>query len=395
MPRQIGLMLLAILQFQLPAAAQGYQEVSVPYYSETLRVAYNPEMLSLAEPAAVNERELVRHFNALSATDYAPLLRSLQQARKIFQLNDWLYYQLLRKALHKLYAGRSPLARELACWFLLSRSGFDTRLAFMDSEVFIFAYTQEAIFEAPLIEDRGRNFVNLTNIQRGAAARQRALYLLDFQANPKGHAFSFKLGQLPLLRPTVIEKQLRFPFQGKWRQIDVSADETVRQYMADYPLIDEGAYLDIPLSATLSESLLPQLRKLLEGKTEWEAAALLASFTRSAFAYKEDKECFGYSKPMAAEEVFLHPYSDCEDRCALFIRLADALLQLPMAVVAYPGHLSVALALPQARPGFFRYQNKAYYICDPTGPPNSEAVGQHPEGYKDSPFEIIRSYPGR
>ena len=37
-------------------------------------------------------------------------------------------------------------------------------------------------------------------------------------------------------------------------------------------------------------------------------AELLAAFTRSSFAYKEDKEYFGYSKPMVAEEVFLYPF---------------------------------------------------------------------------------------
>lgn len=382
---------MATLLFHLSAGGQSYQETSIPYYSETLRVAYNTEMLSLQLPE-VSERGLIQQFNNLAKSDYTTLLRSMQQARKLFQLNDWLYYQLIRKTTDKLYHTQPPPARELACWFLLSQSGFDTRLAYKDDDVFVFVYTQDAVFEAPLIEDKGRNYVNLTNIHSGNN-QQRALYLLDFQPNPKGHAFSFQLKLLPLLRPTVVEKQVRFPFKGKRYQIKVLADETIRQYMNDYPLIDEAAYLDIPFSPGLSGSLLPQLSKLLEGRNEWEATELLAAFTRSAFAYKEDKECFGHSKPMAAEEVFLYPFSDCEDRTALFVRLVDTLLHLPMVVIAYPGHLTVGVALPQGRPGFFRYQGRAYYICDPTGPQNSETIGQAPEGYKDSPFEIIRAYP--
>lgn len=389
MPRQFGLMLLAILQFGINAGAQAYEEAAVPFYSETIRITYNPDMLSLPQPK-IREQDLVDHFHALAKSDYAPLLRSLQQARKIFQLNDWLYYQLMRNTLDKLYGPGALPVKELACWFFLSQSGFDTRLAFKEQEVFLFLYTQDEVFEAPIIEDRGRQFVNLTDIHSGAG-QQRALYLLDFQPNPKGHAFSFRLEKLPLLQPEIVEKQFRFPYKDKWFQLRLSADAVVRSYMNDYPVIDESAYLDIPFSASLSESLLPQLRKMLEGKNEWEATELLAAFTRSAFAYREDKECFGYSKPMAAEEVFLYPYSDCEDRCALFVQLIKELLHLPVIAIAYPGHLTVGVALPQTRPGFIRYQGKAYYICDPTGPVNSAVIGIAPEGFENSPFEIIKS----
>lgn len=162
--------------------------------------------------------------------------------------------------------------------------------------------------------------------------------------------------------------------------------------MAEYPLIDEAEYLDIPFSATLSASLFPQLEQLLAGKSEWEKAELLAAFTRSSFAYKEDKEYFGYSKPMAAEEVFLYPYSDCEDRSALYIRLAEELLGLPMIALAYPDHLTVGIALPRTKNGFVRYKGEAYYICDPTGPANSAEVGVVPAGYENAPFEVIRKY---
>ena len=95
---------------------------------------------------------------------------------------------------------------------------------------------------------------------------------------------------------------------------------------------------------------------------------------------------------MVAEEVFLYPYSDCEDRSALFIRLAEELLGLPMIVLAYPDHLTVGVALPQTKSGFVRYNSKAYYVCDPTGPVNSDAVGKIPEGYEDTPYEIIKEY---
>jgi hypothetical protein len=388
MPRMKMIALLALAWWAGLASARAQQELSVAFYDEHIRVAYDSALSKLAA-ADGREPTLVRHFAALSQAPYSSLLRSLQQARRALQLNDWLYYQLMRKSLQQIYP--QPLDLELAVWFFLSQSGFDTRLAYVEEEVFVFVYTREEVFEAPIIQDGGRTFVNLTDIHGGGRSA-RPLYLLDFKPNPSGHAFSFQLRQLPLLRPQPKAMQVRFGLHGKTYALDVKADATVRQYMADYPILDEGSYLDVPLSPALAESLLPQLLKMLEGKNEWESVELLAAFTRSAFAYQEDKDYFGFNKPMIAEEVFLYPYSDCEDRCALFIRLVDALLGLPMIVLAYPGHLSVGVALPQLREGFIRHQGKAYYICDPTGPVGSSAIGKAPEGFEDAPFEIIKVY---
>ncbi|MCB0550586.1 MAG: hypothetical protein KDD19_23655 [Phaeodactylibacter sp.] len=373
-----------------PAGAQDYKELMIPFYSESLRITYSPSFLSPGKPA-INDRALSQHFHALSKTDFAPLLRSLNQSKKLFQLNDWLYFRLMRKALGQLYAGRSNVEIELACWFLLSQAGYDTRLAYLEEEAFVYVYTQDAVFEAPVIEDNGRQYVNLTNIRAGAG-KQRALYLLNFNPNINGNAFSFRLDKLPLLRPSETTLKVRFLYQNQWHELEAKADRTIRDYMAEYPLIDESQYLDVPLSTTLFESLMPQLQQLVKGKSEWEIAEILAAFTRSAFAYKEDKEYFGYSKPMVAEEVFLYPYSDCEDRSALFVRLANELLRLPMIVMAYPDHLTVGVALPQTKAGFIRYKSTAYYICDPTGPVNSPVVGEVPEGYEKAAFEVIKEY---
>ncbi|MCO6480054.1 MAG: hypothetical protein J5I94_25675 [Phaeodactylibacter sp.] len=379
-----------LLLARRPAAAQDYRELVVPFYSESVKITYAPGFLAPGKPD-INDRALSQHFHTLSKTDYAPLLRSLSQVRKALHLNDWLYYRLMRTTVGQLYAGRTNVEKELACWFLLSQAGYDTRLAYLGEKTFVYVYSQDPVFEAPVIEDQGRQFVNLTNIRTGGG-KQRALYLLNFRPNPQGNAFSFTLDELPLLRPKETPVKIRFLYRGQWQNLEAIADQTIRDYMAEYPLIDESHYLDVPLSPILSASLLPPLRRLAAGKSEWEIAELLAAFTRSSFAYKEDKEYFGYSKPMVAEEVFLYPYSDCEDRSALFVQLARELLGLPMIILAYPDHLTVGVALPQTKGGFVRYKSKAYYICDPTGPVNSAVVGEIPEGYEDAPFEVIKEY---
>ena len=78
--------------------------------------------------------------------------------------------------------------------------------------------------------------------------------------------------------------------------MQVTFDRTMVDIMADYPFINEYCYLETPLSPTLRNSLLPQLKQLLEPLNHQEQLELLASFTRSAFNYKEDNvpRCFSH-----------------------------------------------------------------------------------------------------
>jgi hypothetical protein len=134
---------------------------------------------------------------------------------------------------------------------------------------------------------------------------------------------------------------------------------------------------------------LPQFQEILKNKTEKEALEILASFTRSAFQYKNDNDYFGKNKPMIGDEVFYYPYSDCEDRSALFYYLVNELLRLPMIVIAYDDHLTIAVATSRSLGDAIYFKNKKYYICDPTGPSNSEKIGKAPVGYTHQKFEIL------
>ncbi|HMQ48579.1 MAG TPA: hypothetical protein PKA00_00420 [Saprospiraceae bacterium] len=379
-----------LLCFFSGKAQETVKEVIVPFYTERIKLSYSPELLDFKDPT-ISEKGLVQFFKTLAGNNYSHLLKSLRQSKNVLQLNDWFYYQLMVNSTEQLLQGKAQNTKELFCWFLMAQSGYDTRLAYFDEEVYLYVYTNDDIFEAPIISDAGKQFVNLSRIF-DSTAFQKALYLLNFTPNTDGHSFSFAIHDLPALKPKIKEKNLEFSFRQQVHKLSLQVDEGIKDYMFNYPLIAESQYFDAPISKTLAASLEPQLRKILLGKNEWESIEIIASFTRSAFKYQEDKQCFGRSKPMIPDEVFLHPYSDCEDRSVVFYYLVKEMLNLPMIVLAYPDHLTVAVALPQTREGAIFYQGKAYYVCDPTGPVNSSEVGSIPKGYEDQPFEIIKKY---
>ncbi|NUN99043.1 MAG: hypothetical protein HUU01_00350 [Saprospiraceae bacterium] len=380
-----------ILALLCPGLAKSSRlEVAIPFFSEQLTVAYSSDML-FPSSVSIQEKSLVGYYQRLTQTDFSVLLDDLNRKKAALELNDWLYYDLMRRAVDKIYSQKKALEKELVCWFLLSQSGYDTRLTYLDDRVFVYVFTKEEVFETPMIEENGRNYVNLTALNQ-ASRSQQALYLLNFVAQPKGKAFSFHLTKLPNLSPRLRPRSLHFMYEGLMREIMVQADENVVQLMKSYPLIAESSYIEAPLTATAAASLIPELRELIEGRTYDQAIACLVSFTRSAFLYKEDKEAFGRSKPMIPDEVLYYPHSDCEDRVALFYYLVKTLLDLPMVVVAYHDHLTVGVAIPGFRGSAVKHKGRDFFICDPTGPVNSTEIGFIPEGYEKEPFEIIGSF---
>jgi len=256
----------------------------------------------------------------------------------------------------------------------------------------VYAFTEDALFEVPMITSGERRYVNLTAALSPRKRSARSLSLHPIRPLPNGEHLSFELVSLPTFEPNVQPRTFRFRYEGELHTISGLSDRTIAAWMNDYPFFDEGRYVETPMSPTTGQRLLAELRPLIAGKSEGDALALLAAFTRSAFEYKEDKVSFGYSKPMIADEVLYYPVSDCEDRSALYFTLVRDLLDLPVVAIAYDDHLSVAVASAELTGKGFSHDGLYYLVCDPTGPKNSTAIGNPPYGYENKTFEVVASY---
>ena len=365
-----------------------YQTLSILFYSEQMSLAYHPE-IKRSFSGRLEEQTIVRYYETLEDSNYESLVNGLRNQQQRLALNDWLVYELTQRVVTEIFYDNSRKEKTLATWFLLSKLGYDTRLAFFKNDAFIYVRSLEDIYETPLIEDQGNKFVGLTEIQYKRTNSSKGVYLLNFLATPDGQPFSFSLSKLPQLKPNKQQKKFNFEWENTNYEITVQCDRTLVSVMEKYPVIGETDYLKTPFSPILQRSLLPQIANIIAGKTTKEALEILATFTRSAFTYKEDESYFGRSKPMIRDEVFFYPYSDCEDRSAVFYGLVEALLDLPMIIVAFPDHLTVAVALDEPIGPSIRYKGKKFYIVDPTGPSNSSEIGRIPKGYEKQSFEIL------
>lgn len=383
------------LQVWISCAATPAQEPDasflVAFYTENLAISYD-EGMEVDEPAPYRKYTIVNFYKDLETRNFSILLESLQGQKESLRLNDLLYYQLIKESVEQLYAQKTRNYQTLMTWFFMTKSGYDARLTHRYGDIFLYAYIDEAIFETPVIEIGRRKFVNLSDILVGGKTDDERFFLVEYVPNPTGKAFSLKLENLPLFKPEKTETQVRFSVKDKKYLINYDYDNTLIRLFDRYPLMEEKYYLGVPLSDLAQSSLVKELKKILEGKTEKESIEILLALTRSGFVYKEDNEYFGKSKPMIAEEVFFYKYSDCEDRSALLYTLVKELLDLPMIIVAYPNHLTIGIDLADNLNKPLRYRGNEYTICDPTGPTNSAKAGIYPEGYEHKEYEVIGSF---
>ena len=125
--------------------------------------------------------------------------------------------------------------------------------------------------------------------------------------------------------------------------------------------------------------------------SQQEMVALLLAFVQSAFAYKTDEQQFGYEKYFYPEEVIAYPYSDCEDRSALFSWLVTQLTEAKVLGLQYEGHVATAVSFeadPKLTGDAFNYGGRKYYVCDPTYV--NASIGMSMPEFKDQTPEIIK-----
>ncbi len=367
------------------------RSVVVSFYNAQIQLAYN-EQFPHWRQSGWDERSLKTAYRNLAQANAAPLLASLLEAKQKYRLNDWLYFELLSASMDRILANHTKEEKELALWFFLRESGFQTRMASSGNSFFVYAQTEEDVFEAPLLTDAGATFVNLTALRQRNGKNDNIVTLFNLPDNPAGRPFSFRIAELPLFPPRQTTRDLQFRFQSQTYSLHIALDQTLVQWLQHYPLIQEGAYFDVPFSTVLRESLLPQLRALTKNKPPIEVLGLLTAFSRSAFRYQEDMQFFGRSKPMVAEEVLYYPFSDCEDRAALLYALIREFLIIPTIVIAYPNHMTLAVDLPNLGGEFVMHKGRRYFICDPTGSIDSSLQGEPSKWWLTQAFQLIREF---
>ncbi|OQP60875.1 hypothetical protein A3860_03870 [Niastella vici] len=347
-------------------------------------------------PLLSNEASITAFYQSLNPTDYDPIIKALLAYKEKFKPDDWLYYQLIRKAVQQISPKGEDYHRyTMYKWYFLTRSGYDALLTTAGNYILFYIKCEENIYNIPTRVVKGSQYVCLNYHDYGNNIDfQKNVFTIVSLAVPDAQqSFTYKITHLPDFKTADYKvKDLVFNYNENEFHYKVKLNNQVQSLFINYPVVDYALYLNIPLSHETYYSLIPLLRKSVKGMSVKNGVDYLMRFTRYAFMFEPDTEVFGSEKRLSPEQTLLYDQSDCEDRVALFYCLVKEIYNLPMIVLTYPKHVTIAVQFnkPVGKP--IVYNGNKYTICEPTPQKEDLMVGQLLPELKKAPYEVAYVY---
>jgi hypothetical protein len=352
-----------------------------------MNVSFDEEL----DPAA-----LKAFHNKLNVANYQPLVDALQQFRAENQLNDWLYYQLIRKVAQNLSPKSDNYYRyTLYKWFLMVKSGFDATLNIYNDQLLFYVYSTEDVTDIPLYTKEGKQYVclNIHDYIRGQRPFSDTVRYVKLSEPEAIQPFSYRVTHLPDFdNDSYSEKQVKFPFRNREYHFTLKVNAQLGALFANYPTVTFEDYFNIPLSRQTYQSLVPLLKKNTAGMKLNKGVEYLMKFTRNAFLYEDDQAHFGKEKRMCPELTLLSDASDCDDRAALFFYLVKEIYNLPMVALLYPEHITIAVLLDKPVGRTVEYNGNIYTLCEPTPQGENLGLGKMAPKFNQQPYQIAYSF---
>ncbi|HYD21337.1 MAG TPA: hypothetical protein VEB40_07685 [Flavipsychrobacter sp.] len=395
MKRPLVILSIGLLLSGLSLRAGTPESIHIDFYGTAIELPVTfTSPVSFAKP--ISAASIKEFYSQLSNTNYDPVIGSLEGYRAENKPDDWLFYQLIRKTAQEISPKVENYPRyTLYKWFLLNKLGYDAILSTDGEKLLMYVRSDDEIYDIPFRMKDGKKYACLNYHDYG--------YNIDFSksvfeevavaASREKMLFSYKLDHLPEFRPEHYrEKDIRFSYAGNDYGFKVKVNEEVKKIFANYPVTDYRWHFNIPMSNETYKSLIPQLKEDLKGKSVKSGVSFLMHFTRYSFEYKTDKENFGTEKRLSPEQTLLYEGSDCEDRVALFFYLVKEIYNLPMIVMTYPDHVSIAVAFERPVGTPVMYNGKAYSVCEPTPQRKDLPIGRMEKGRVNTPYEVSFVY---
>ncbi|MGN0034054.1 MAG: hypothetical protein ACI358_09815 [Candidatus Limimorpha sp.] len=336
-------------------------------------------------PFSVNQKLRIKSTNAeeKSVADYFTRIAKCQEEThdlwlqvsavvKMLGLNEWGSFCLLRDISEQMFEKYDD--RVLFCFYMLRNEGeYKARLArgsesgrlvlliALDNKKEVYSYS----FFRFADDDNGK-MVKYYTVYGGGNPNE-AVYSYDFCVQDSD------------------KRQMGLDFDGvlnmgecdKERELRLTADKVVRipynsahiAYLNDVPMTVFPLYFSSPISIEAQKVLQDSFNELKSQYSCSQFIGILLNFVQTAFDYKTDEEQFGYEKYFYPEEVIGYPYSDCEDRSALFAWLVTKYTDAKVIGLQYEGHVATAVCFgdnADVSGDGFVYGGNKYYVCDPT-----------------------------
>jgi hypothetical protein len=315
---------------------------------------------------SISNKSIASYWKLLATQPHKEIINQLSEASENLQLNDWGTALLFDQFARELQGSnqRNQSSRQLTSWFLLVKAGFNARIAY-NQQVFLLMPSKQPLFSTTYFTLENQRYYSVSLNEKAMKPGKVFTYSgkhLDGQRN-----LDFSEPNKFIANKNQEKRDLSFNYNGEKFDINVSYPKDMVNYFNTFPQLDLGNYFSAGMPQATAYSLLSQLKPIIEGQTETEAVNRLLRFVQTAFKYKTDDDQFQQENYLFPLETLYYPYSDCEDRAALFAWLTKSLLTLDVVIVDFPGHIATAVEFSKPVLGdSWELNGKRYTVADPT-----------------------------
>lgn len=335
------------------------------FFGEEISIEYNKKFKQSFR-GKINNKNIASFWESLASQPHKEIVQQLSETAAKLQLNDWgtalLFDQFSRELQGSNQYNQS--SRQLTSWFLLVKSGFNARVAYND-QVFLLMPSKQALFSTTYFTLDNQRFYSVSLNEKPMKPGKVFTYSgkhLDGQRN-----LDFSNPNNFIANKNQLKRKLSFNYNGEKFDIKVNYPKDMINFFGSFPQLDLNNYFSAGMPKETSYSLLSQLKPVVEGQSETEAVNRLLRFVQTAFEYKTDEDQFQRENYLFPLETLHYPYSDCEDRAALFAWLTESLLGLDVVIADFPGHIATAVEFSKPVQGdSWNMNGKRYTMADPT-----------------------------
>lgn len=348
----------------VPEKADKAPHLSFRFFATPITLP-RPNPLPHLPGSGITDRDVARFFDEISKENQPAFREAMADTARKLALDDWgLHLFFFTVATQGM--GAKTDAALLFTWYQSLKSGFNARIGITKGHVRLLVQTDRKLFSTPFLPTRsGPKFYHLALTP--AAATFTTLQTYKGKYPGKRRPLRIQSETPPLLAPAPVSRRVSFAWEDTNHTLPLSFDRNLISYAALRPQTELPVYLAMDVSHTTAKGLDAAFFPLLKNRSDQEKIGLLLRFVQTAFAYKTDENQFGKETYMGPEETLAYPFSDCEDRTALFTWLVRRYTTLPVVALLYPGHVAAAVQFPDPVKGDgFLFHGNTFTICDPT-----------------------------
>ena len=372
-----------IVKIDIPLYEPGFKSVEFKFYNQDIKIQYDEKYLFRL--SKINKDTISDIWQKFGSTKFKKLLKQIDNYSDQYALNDWAKYLLIYKTAINIYKDKNKA--NLFTWFTLVKMGYDTKVGYSSNGIYLLSTVKEDLYQIAFFTLQDKKYYILT--PRGKIDSVGSIYTYPSNYPKANKQLTFNMDNKSIKLFTNLQtNNLEFKFFKNSYNIKSQYSKDLIEFYKNFPQSEYQLYFNSKKSPAMLNSLLLQLKLLVEDKTEIEAVNLLLRFVQTAFKYKTDDDQFKYEKVLFPEETLYYPYSDCEDRSIIFSYLVRNLLGLDVVGLKYSDHLATAVRFSTKINGdSFKYKNKTYTISDPTYI-NANSGMTMPQ-YKNRSFTVI------